>query len=59
VISVEKVTSVKSKIGRKMVVEWMMTVKYDGNLPEDGLFFLMPSHQQLPFKAELAEPEDE
>nr|XP_026690232.1 serine/arginine repetitive matrix protein 1 isoform X3 [Ciona intestinalis] len=50
---VNKLTFEKYKVGKKTVVEWTISVNFDGEMSEDGLFFFMPSHQQLSYKATL------
>ncbi|XP_076814094.1 uncharacterized protein LOC143460478 isoform X2 [Clavelina lepadiformis] len=41
--------------GRRTNVDWTIKVLYKGSLPEDGLEFWLPSHQQLAFNAVLNE----
>lgn len=45
----------ETKMGKKTVVEWTIRVNYKGDFPADGLDFWMESHQQLPYRATLAE----
>jgi len=48
-----------SKVGRKRIVEWTIDLLYRGQLPDEGLSFLMPSHQSLPYRAVLPDDDDD
>nr|CAB3244011.1 proteoglycan 4 [Phallusia mammillata] len=55
VTNVSKIEMEKSKVGRKTIVEWILSLQYEGEMPEEGLLFSLPSHQQLPFKVEISD----
>uniref|UniRef100_H2ZA82 Matrin-type domain-containing protein n=2 Tax=Ciona savignyi TaxID=51511 RepID=H2ZA82_CIOSA len=48
---VNQLSFATNKLGKKTLVEWTIDLQFEGELPEDGIFFFMPSHQQLAFKA--------